>query len=43
MEMSHIGNFFGNSYMAFYRFYLYLIFLMTATNVLFVSQTVRRE
>ena len=27
----------------FYRFYLYLIFLMTATNVLLVSQTVRRE
>ena len=23
MEMSHIGDFFGNSYMAFCRFYLY--------------------
>ena len=43
MEMSHIGDFFGNSYMAFTVFIFILSFLMTATNVLLVSQTVRRE
>lgn len=42
MDMSHIGDFFGNSYMAFNVFYCYITFLMTAAKELLVSQTAMR-